>query len=416
MVFDRDRCSKLLEKSKIDVLLTTSRKNFEYFTDFSLHIPGSIYEFEYGDFPNLYFVAVPMEKMVEPFSVCCGGNDTEMTFEDSPIKDRRFYPWPRGALFSKATRYSRDPYEAILKAMTERGLENSRIGLEASYESMTTGIPPQEVFDRLRKALPKAKFTCGSRIIRQLRIIKSEKEIARMKRAAQVAENAINAAFESAHIGIKELELEKVIVNMIVDEAVMDKYESLRFLWSHINFYPSKFKLTGGLHVNVPTENKLERGDVIRVDLGCSYKLYLSDMCRTFCLEKPDSRVEKYYEASLDAHMAVANEARAGVKCSELYNIFYRSIKDKTGMEPTNPYYAGHGLGITVHEAPYLTEDDQTLLEPGMTITNETTLFVKGLGSFSVEDEMVVTKNGYDPITTLTNELNYQTCKVKPFL
>ena len=167
-------------------------------------------------------------------------------------------------------------------------------------------------------------------------------------------------------------------------------------------------KFTGGKFYTHATENRLEKGDIIGMDMGGAVDYYAADMIRDKLIGDPKPGLSqewvKLYPAILEADRAAAAAARPGAKASDLFEAGKKSLK-ATGHE-LMVESVGHGNGISLHEPPYLTADDSTILEPGMVFSIEPAIFLKGLSLVIVEDMIHITKNGYEEISTMSRELS----------
>lgn len=106
----------------------------------------------------------------------------------------------------------------------------------------------------------------------------------------------------------------------------------------------------------------------------------------------------------LHANQALRNSLKPGTVCSEINGILFETLT-KEGLKPLSPM-AGHGLGRAVHEPPFLTEENDVILEPGMVIAVEPTIRLAGAGSVAIEDTVVITEGGYECLTTARREIN----------
>jgi Xaa-Pro dipeptidase len=153
-----------------------------------------------------------------------------------------------------------------------------------------------------------------------------------------------------------------------------------------------------------PSERPLAEGDLVVVDWGTVYQGYRSDITRTFVLGAPTPEMERIHDAVLAANQAGRLAARSGVLAQEVDRIARRSIT-LAGYGEYFLHRTGHGLGLETHEPPYLVEGNLELLEPGMTFTVEPGIYLPGVGGVRIEDDVVVTEEGSETLTTLPREL-----------
>jgi len=330
------------------------------------------------------FVGIPREESINPFMTPVAGEKGSVTIKDPWIKDR--YYW--GPSFTvqeidESTGIRNDPIECLVEAIKDRGLEKSSIGLEMRHI-------PQYYYNKLSERLPQAELKDAEPSLWRLRMVKSKEEIVRMKKAAEKTEKAIEVAFNSVEEGMTELETERIIMKTLIEQGA-------EWEWNHVAFGPK-----GAVMVE-PTDNKLYKNDIVRLDVGGHYKGYYCDMSRVAVFGKASDKVLKYHKAVLKTNEMLRSNARPGVKCSDLCKLALEAMR-KEGFKLLVPQ-AGHSIGRDVHEPPFLTPDDHTILEPDMIIDLEVAMRVKGIGSINVEDEVLITEEGNETITTLTREL-----------
>ena len=154
-----------------------------------------------------------------------------------------------------------------------------------------------------------------------------------------------------------------------------------------------------------PGDKKLEKNDLILVDMGAKYKGYCSDMTRTFCLGDPGEELRLIYKIVKDAQEYAIKYARAGMTCHDV-DTLAREFITANGYGDKFGHTFGHGVGIDIHEAPRVGTGTQTVLQPNMVITAEPGIYVPGLGGVRIEDMLVVTASGVTDITNYDKKLN----------
>jgi Xaa-Pro dipeptidase len=131
---------------------------------------------------------------------------------------------------------------------------------------------------------------------------------------------------------------------------------------------------------------------------------YCSDITRTFAVGPVNEELERIYEAVRRANEAGREAVRPGVTAEAVDRAARRVIAD-AGYGEYFVHRTGHGLGLEVHEAPYIVEGNRTSLEPGMVFTIEPGVYVPGLGGVRIEDNVFVTDTGCESLTSLPREL-----------
>jgi Xaa-Pro dipeptidase len=158
---------------------------------------------------------------------------------------------------------------------------------------------------------------------------------------------------------------------------------------------------------------KLKEGDVVLIDGGCAVEGYQSDVTRTGVFGKPTDKLAKAFEIVRKAQDAALDAARAG-RLSGSVDDAARAVIINAGYGPDYKFFThrlGHGIGLDGHEHPYLVRGSKTLLEPGMTFSNEPGIYVPGEFGLRCEDDMVITAEG--PAQLLTQ--GFPVSLEKPF-
>jgi len=142
----------------------------------------------------------------------------------------------------------------------------------------------------------------------------------------------------------------------------------------------------------------LREGDVVLVDTGCAVEGYNSDITRTYVFGTPSEEQRRVWDAEKEAQQAAFDAVRPGVPCEEIDHAA-RRVLERRGFGPDYklpglPHRTGHGIGLSIHEAPYLVRGDGTPLRPGMCFSNEPMIVVPGRFGIRLEDHFHVTQHG----------------------
>ena len=273
--------------------------------------------------------------------------------------------------------------EAAAEALRERGLHRGTIGIEFGF----LGVG---VFEYLRSLLPEVTFVDGISLLEEMRMVKTEEEVQRMRIAARATEEATEAAFAAVEEGFDGFMMERIIGASHYEAGV-------RHEWIHTCIGPDRAQIT------CPNDTPLRRGEVLRFDVGASYRHYQSDLSRVGVLGEPSAELLRVHGAMRRALEAVVEAARPGVTCEYLFDIG-NPIVEREGLDNFCSM-VGHGVGRNVHEKPILQRPDPTILEPGMTFAIELATIVVGLGCIALEDEIVITPEGNEQLSTKGREL-----------
>jgi Xaa-Pro dipeptidase len=307
---------------------------------------------------------------------------------DPWIADRRFWgpKWTYAGQSSPTERgATSDVVASVAEALRERGLSDGRVGLEIEAISAPR-------YQRLRELLPRAEFVEAASVLNELRIVKTETEIARLREVATATDAAIAAAYDALPGGPTELELQTVMAGVLVERG-------MAFGWCSVAYGPK------GVTLIEPTDLRPTPGEIVRIDLVGMHGGYYSDMSRVNAYARtPDDAAQRAHAAILETNAVLRREAGPGVRSSDLGRIAHETL-GRFGYPMLAPQ-AGHGIGRDVHEPPYLADWDTTVLRPGMVIDLEPAMRVAGVGSVNIEDMVLVIEGGCEPLTRYPRELS----------
>jgi Xaa-Pro dipeptidase len=277
------------------------------------------------------------------------------------------------------------PVEALVAAMTEKGLARGRIGLDE------TGITPQ-CMDQLRAALPDATFVRSFSLFERVRSVKTPGEIDILRDAARATEKAINAALAIAVEGVTEREMLRAFNACLAENDTAPVVGCIGFG-------------NRSAMINVqPSERKLKRGDLIRFDVGGRYRHYRSDMSRGATLGEPDPKVARYYRAVEKGVLRAYDVVKPGLKVADLFAEVSETVR-REGIPHFKRSHVGHGIGIDGYDPPTISESAPDVLEEDMVICVETPYYELGFAGLQVEDMLRVTKDGAESLMTLPTAL-----------
>lgn len=263
-----------------------------------------------------------------------------------------------------------------------------RIGVEP------TGLRFLEL-DLLQKALNGAEFLDGSAIFAGLRMKKDEQELARMRRAAEIAEAALLETLHTIRVGQTEKD---IAAELLVQLYRHGSNQELPFA-PIVSAGPN----AANPHAS-PSERRLEAGDVLLFDWGASFEGYFSDITRCFFVERVDNRMVEIAGTVQRANHYAISGGRAGMQASDIDTIARQAIEE-SGYGKYFTHRTGHGLGMETHEAPYIFSGNKLVLEKGMVFTVEPGVYVPGLGGVRIEDDVVVDEGGLTCLTSLPREV-----------
>lgn len=231
-------------------------------------------------------------------------------------------------------------------------------------------------------------------IIEALRRIKDQEEIAVIKKAVKIADDAFSHILKYIKPGVREVEVAAEIEYFMKKEGAKGTAFDTIVASGHRSALPH----------GVASDKVIESGDAVTMDFGAIFEDYCSDMTRTVFVGKPKEELSKIYNIVLSAQELSSKGAKMGLSGKEI-DFIAREFIAKNGYEKNFGHGLGHGVGIEVHEEPRLSPQGTTIMDNGMVVTVEPGIYVNGLGGVRIEDMVVI--NGDKPIvlTASTKEM-----------
>lgn len=222
-----------------------------------------------------------------------------------------------------------------------------------------------------------------------LRRIKSTQEISNIKKACEIVDSAYEHILKFAKVGMSEKEIESELISQII-----------RLGGSKQSFDIIVASGSNGALPHAKASSKLiQSGDLVTIDFGAVYNHYCSDMTRTFAIDSNfDTKLKEIYDIVLEAQVTTIKSIKAGVTTGFLDSIA-RKIITNQGYGQYYNHNTGHGLGVMVHEYPDLSPNSNVVLKENMIITVEPGIYLPNLGGVRIEDDVLVTKDGFEILT-----------------
>lgn len=269
--------------------------------------------------------------------------------------------------------FTQDPIQLLADCIVELGASTGRIGIELKYLSV-------QDYDTLTKRLPKAEFVACEDIFKRLRMIKTSDEIQLLQRLGNIAEQADADAVAACRAGMTENDLATAMVSGFFAEG-----------GETINMLAVGAGERSG-HLNCPPGGRLfEPGEVVRFDLIGTINGYYSDIARTAVVGQPSSEHKTVWNKVVSAYEAVVEKIRPGVHTRDIYT-FYYELARREGLSPID--FVGHGLGLSLHEEPYIGKYGGCVLEEGMVFSVEPIHLIPGVMGVHIENAVLVTGDG----------------------
>ncbi len=247
---------------------------------------------------------------------------------------------------------------------------------------------PFFVFNGLAKAAPDADLVDGAPVVDGCRMIKSPAELALMSQAKAMTLEVHRRAARILAPGITT-----TAVRRFIDQAH-------RALGADdgSSFCAVQFGVASAYPHGLPGEQRLADGDIVLIDTGCRVQGYNSDITRTYVFGRPSAEHRRVWEVEKRAQAAAFAAVKPGVPCEEI-DAVARRVLEAAGFGPDYhlpglPHRTGHGIGLSIHEAPYLVRGDKTPLAPGMCFSNEPMIVLPETFGIRIEDHFHVTEDG----------------------
>jgi Xaa-Pro dipeptidase len=279
------------------------------------------------------------------------------------------------------------PEDALQKLRGLLALSGERIGVEERAMRLLE-------WNALQRAFPLRLAEPADAILAELRMTKDGAELDAMRRAARALERGLEATLERLRPGMTERQVARAWQWATAELGVDGVGEEPIVVAGPRGASPH----------NVPSDRPIGHGELVTLDWVVSVNGYYADITRTVAVGEPGPERRRIYELVLQANEAGRAAVRPGVP-AEAVDQAARAVIAAGGYGPYFLHRTGHGLGLEVHEPPYIVKGNALPLAAGMTFTVEPGIYVEGLGGVRIEDDVVVTEAGGEGLTTMGREL-----------
>ena len=351
---------KMGRKAGIDAFLVNSETNMRYLAGFSIlaleRFAGVIVPVE----ENMATVIVP--KLEE-----------QKAKEKSTFKEIRSYD------------DSESPAHLLRKIIKEEKLERAVFGVEWTLAF--------RFYKMLVECSPKIKVKDASTIFSKLRLIKSHEELEKIEKAASIVAKGMNAGIDFIRPSVSEASIAFEIEKKIKESGG----ESVPFCL-----------ILSGSNSAIPhgetSTRKVMKRDVVLMDVGAVYQGYYADLTRTVFVGEATKKHKEIYNLVAKAQEAAIKTVKPGIKAEQV-DAAARETIEKAGYGDYFTHRTGHGLGLEVHEEPYIAKNNKTVLQPGMTFTIEPGIYLAGKFGVRIEDNVAVSTRDGKLLSDLPREL-----------
>jgi Xaa-Pro aminopeptidase len=248
-------------------------------------------------------------------------------------------------------------------------------------------------FLQLKEAVGDIKLQPTSGIVKELRMVKDADELAVMREAARIADQAFSKILSDIKPGVRENEISF----------------KLEFYMRELGATSSSFDMIvasgkrSALPHGVASDKVLELGDLVTLDFGAFYQGYASDITRTVMLGRPSEKQKEIYDIVLEACNRTIAALRPGMTGKEADAVARDYIRAH-GYGEFFGHSTGHGLGMEVHELPMLSSRGDMVLQPNMVVTVEPGIYLPEVGGVRIEDDVVITETGCEALNQSSKE------------
>ena len=343
-----DALIKKLRKDNIDALLVTKPENIFYLTSF----PAD---------EIVLVISSQKNFVVTDFIYAEAASRFLSDFEIFVAKDK-------------------DPFPKTIS----QALEKHRIK-KLGFESLSLNFSR---YKKIKRALKKKELVSTENIIESMREIKEKGEILALKRALKITAETFKSVKKRLRPDVTELVVSKYIKETFIKKGA-DGYSFEPIVATQPSSSQPHY---------VPTIKRLGSGKAILVDMGAELGGYNSDLTRMCYLGKISSKFVKLYTILCDAQKHAIERIRPGVKIQDIDRAARQHINNK-GLRKFFGHDLGHGIGLEIHERPFITNNNIDLLEDGMVFTVEPGIYIPGYGGLRIEDTVRVCKGGCKILT-----------------
>lgn len=282
-------------------------------------------------------------------------------------------------------RQTDDGVSGLLDALEELNLSGRRLGLD-EY-----GVTP-DVFGAVEKGVSGRKVIPAVNLFREIRMVKTQEEMARLRESTRIAQEGMARVIEAIRTGVTEFDLEHMFRQEIALQG------------AHFTFACMPAGTRSAFPACLTSNYAFQPGDLVKLDAGCLYQLYHSDLGRTAVLGEPSQKQLRLYKAMWAGTREAVAYVKPGVLACEVYDLAMEVARE-AGIPNFRRHHCGHGQGLEGYEPPLIAPADRTPLQPGMVLNIETPYTEVGFGGMIIEETIVVTESGCEQITSIESSL-----------
>lgn len=294
-------------------------------------------------------------------------------------------------------------YQAEVGSLTKSGFEvvypaerNTLLHTAVSFLKGKVGFETRDLrygeYEFINKKLD--SITPTKNLIEDLRILKDKDELRRIKKAVKLTDRVFNEILNHLRVGQTEFEIAQKIHSLAI------KYGGEDISFPTIVAFGKGSSMP---HYHTAAA-KISKGQMLLLDFGVRYQGYCGDLTRMVYFGKPDEKFTKIYRVVQKAQQAAIEAVADGAAAKKTHKAALGVLR-KAGLEKNFLHGVGHGVGMDIHEAPFLSEDSDTILKERMVITIEPGVYIEGWGGVRIEDVVLVTKNGHEVLSKASRDI-----------
>ncbi len=277
--------------------------------------------------------------------------------------------------------FSDDPMDKLGEALHDLRVDQGKVAIELEF------LPAKD-FTTLQKNLPDVTWVAADAIFNKARQIKTPGEVALLRSLSKLTDKALGDALRSAQVGVSEMELAGTLLTSLFAGGA-ESYKLMIIASGDRSQFP-----------NVgPTDRKLKKGDIIRMEIFGQKNGYLTGVCRTAVVGDATPEQYKIWSNLIECKYLVMNLIKPGASCPEVYRKFLQKFSE-LGFEAIS--FVAHGIGLHLHEEPYMGRYGNEIVEAGMVGAFEPLVYIPGRFGMQNKDMFCVTEQGCELLSDVT--------------
>lgn len=365
---------EMMDRYKLDCLVTMAPENIGYVIGTAVPSQSNV---------RTRHVIDILTREDAPWVIC-------VNIEEEFVKKNSWVDSDRVITYNE---FLEDPIVVAANKLRELGMDGKRVGIEFGYL-------PSKDYLKLREVAPQIQFVDATTILEDMRKQKLQFELDIIEEFGRGAEKALLDGFRFSCEGMTEKELGAIITNGF-NAAGGEKMSGLTVCSG-----PRSAMLNAP-----PTDRVLQKGDLIRVDLAGTKKGYFCDICRTAVVGEPSEEQANLYDLVKRSHDRILTQLKPGVDTHEIYSDFAEYFA-AGGIDASCDFVA-HGLGLSIHEEPYINRFAHNTLKENMAMCVEPIYVIPGVAAYHLENEVIITSTGCRVITAQESYEKMPTVKLK---